>query len=466
VQHKGTAGLGGVFGWVMLVWFATIAVLGLKEVFHTPEVLFAILPHYALQFFLNNGWVGFHVLGSVFLVLTGAEALYADMGHFGRKPIRLAWFTLVLPALFLNYLGQGALVLRHPGAVVNPFYQMAPGWALYPLVILATAAAVIASQALISGSFSLTMQAVRLGFAPRIAITHTSSAERGQIYIPWVNWVLMLACIGLVLGFRSSENLAAAYGLAVVLTMLITTCLFYFAARRLWGWPAFTTGLLCTILLVVELAFLTANIVKVEHGGWFPLAVAAIGFTVMSTWKKGRALVGRRLAKSLLPIHDFLVSLRETAPARVKGTAVFLSGNPEGTPLALLHNLKHNKTLHERVILLTILNEEVPYVEMERRVQVTELGADFYRIIGRYGFMEEPQVPEILRLCRGHGLHVRERETTFFLSRETIIPSQARGLARWRKRLFALMARNAQPATAYFGLPPNRVVELGMQIEI
>jgi KUP system potassium uptake protein len=466
VQRVGTGGVGRVFGWVMLVWFASIAALGVSEVCRAPEVLAAVSPHHGVRFFLANGWRGFHVLGSVFLVLTGAEALYADMGHFGRRPIRLAWFSLVLPALFLNYLGQGALVLHHPEAAANPFYRLAPDWALYPLVGLATCAAVIASQALISGSFSLTMQAVQLGYAPRVAIAHTSSAERGQIYIPLVNWALMVACIGLVIVFGSSDNLAAAYGIAVVLTMVITTCLFYFTARRLWGWSPILTGALCAIFLAAELAFLGANLIKLGHGGGFPLAIGLLGFTLMSTWKTGRTRLRQRLANSLLPVMDFLKSVMESEPVRVKGTAVFLAGNPDGVPLALVHNLKHNKTLHERVILLTVLIEEVPYVEKERRVEVAELGESFYRVIGRYGFMEQPQVPEILALCKAQGLNFREMETTFFLSRETIIASKRRGLARWRKHLFSLMARNAQPATAYFRLPPNRVVELGMQIEI
>ena len=466
VQRVGTGSVGRVFGWVMLVWFAAIAALGVKEVWRAPEVLAAISPHHGASFLLKSGWHGFHVLGSVFLVLTGAEALYADMGHFGRKPIRMAWYGLVLPALFLNYLGQGALVLHHPEAASNPFYRLAPGWALYPLVGLATCAAVIASQALISGSFSLTMQAVQLGYAPRVGIAHTSSSERGQIYIPLVNWVLMVACVGLVLVFKSSDNLAAAYGIAVVLTMVITTCLFFFTARRLWGWSLILTGGLCVVFLAVELAFLGANLIKLGHGGAFPLAIGLLGLTVMSTWKTGRARLRQRLASSLLPIADFLTSVMASPPVRVKGTSIFLAGNPEGTPVALMHSLKHNKTLHERVILLTVLIEEVPYVEKERRVEVKDLGNSFYRVIGRYGFMEEPRVPDLLALCKAHGLKIREMESTFYLSRETVIASQRPGLARWRKHLFALMARNAQSATAYFRLPPNRVVELGMQIEI
>ena len=466
VQRIGTGGVGKVFGWVMLLWFITLAVLGLNQIVRAPEVLAAINPLYAVKFVDANGWRGFHLLGAVFLVLTGAEALYADMGHFGRRPIRLAWFGLVLPALFINYLGQGALVLQNPEAAQNPFYRLAPEWGLYPLVVLATVAAVIASQALISGAFSLTMQAVQLGYAPRVAIEHTSSSTRGQIYIPWINWGLMLACISLVLGFRSSENLAAAYGIAVVLTMIITTLLLFFAAHRLWGWSKLRVGWLCALFLMVELAFLGANMAKVGHGGWFPLAVGLIGFTVMSTWKTGRRRLHQRLLKSLLPIEDFLKDVAESKPTRVPGTAVFLAGNPDGTPAALTHNFKHNKIIHKRVIILTIAIEEIPFVEKERRVTVAELGQEFYRVIGRYGFMEEPNAEDILKLCKPLGLNFREMETTFFLSRETIIASDRRGLARWRKRLFALLARNAQPANAYFRLPPNRVVELGLQVEI
>ena len=466
VQRVGTGGVGRVFGWVMLLWFATLAVLGFKQIFHTPEVLQCVNPTYAWRFFTENGLRGFHQLGAVFLVLTGAEALYADMGHFGKKPIRMAWFGLVLPALFINYLGQGALVLDTPEAASNPFYRLAPSWALYPLVALATAAAVIASQALISGSFSLTMQAVQLGYMPRVAIEHTSSSARGQIYIPWVNWGLMIACIGLVLGFRSSDNLASAYGIAVVLTMIITTLLFYFTARRLWKWNLFPTAALCAVFLAAEFAFLSANLVKIQHGGWFPLTIGVIGFTIMSTWKTGRNRLRQRLVNSLLPIEDFLKDVAESKPQRVSGTAIFLAGNPDGTPAALTHNFKHNKIIHKRVVLLTILIEEIPFVETERRVEVADLGEGFFRVIGRYGFMEEPDALEILKLCKPHGLNFREMETTFFLSRETIISSERRGLARWRKRLFALLSRNAQPANAYFRLPPNRVVELGLQVEI
>ena len=466
VQRMGTGRVGTVFGWVMLLWFLTLATLGLNQIVRVPQVLAAVNPMYAWRFFVENGSTGFHQLGAVFLVLTGVEALYADMGHFGRRPIRLAWFGLVLPALFINYLGQGALVLQNPEAAGNPFFRLAPGWALYPLIGLATAAAVIASQALISGSFSLTMQAVQLGFAPRVAIEHTSSDTRGQIYIPWINWSLMLACISLVLGFRSSDNLAAAYGIAVVMTMMMTTLLLFFAARRLWGWTGFQAGVLCTFFLTIELCFLGANVAKIVHGGWVPLVVGVMGFTLMSTWKTGRQRLHQRLLKSLLPIEDFLKDVAESKPTRVPGTAIFLAGNPDGTPAALTHNFKHNKIIHKRVVLLTIVIEEIPFVENERRLSVTDLGQEFYRVLGRYGFMEEPNAAEILKLCKPYGLNFRAMETTYFLSRETIIASDRRGLARWRKRLFALLARNAQPANAYFRLPPNRVVELGLQVEI
>jgi len=466
VQRVGTGRVGKIFGWVMLVWFIAIGLLGLKQIFRVPEVWAAVNPAYGIRFLATNGFGGFHQLGAVFLVLTGAEALYADMGHFGKRPIRLAWFALVLPALFLNYLGQGALVLENPSAASNPFYRLAPPWALYPLVALATAAAVIASQALIAGCFSLTMQAVQLGYMPRVAIEHTSSSERGQIYIPWINWSLMVVCIGLVLGFGSSDNLAAAYGIAVVLTMIFTTMLLFFAACKIWKWNEWQAGALCAGFLLMELAFLGANIAKVGHGGWFPLAIGIIGFTLMSTWKTGRQRLRLRLINSLLPIEDFLRDVAESKPLRVPGTAIFLAGNPDGTPAALTHNFKHNRIIHKRVILLTVVIEEIPYVEVKDRLTVKDLGQEFYRVIGRYGFMEEPDAQALLKLCKPYGLNFREMETTFFLSRETIIPTERRGLARWRKRLFALMARNAQPANAYFRLPPNRVVELGLQVEI
>jgi len=465
-QRFGTAKVGVVFGPITFVWFASLALLGLPQIFKTPEVLTAFNPYYAVNFFLQNGWKGFVVLGSVFLCVTGAEALYADMGHFGRKPIKLAWFSVVFPALIINYLGQGALLLSDASAAENPFFRLAPRWSLFPLVGLATAASVIASQALISGAFSLTMQAIQLGFCPRLQIDHTSAVERGQIYMPKINWVLMLACIGLVLGFKSSSNLAAAYGIAVTLTMMSTTLLFYFAARRLWRWGMFKAGLLTAIFLVIEAAFFGANALKIAHGGWFPLAVAALIFTLMSTWKTGRMILGTRLKASALPLKMFLEDIQQNPPLRVKGTAIFLAGNPEGAPLALMHNLKHNQVLHEQIVIMNIQAAEIPHVAEADRVTIEKMCDRFYRIIGRFGFMEDPDVPQVLEACRKLGVSFPEERTTYFLSRETIIATPKPGMLMWRERLFSFMARNAQSATAFFRLPPNRVVELGMQIEI
>jgi KUP system potassium uptake protein len=466
VQSRGTAAIGRIFGPVMLVWFAAIAVMGLAEAIRAPEVFLAVSPHHALQFMLRHGYLGFLVLGSVFLVVTGGEALYADMGHFGRDPIRLAWFTIALPSLLLNYFGQGALILRDPTAVENPFYRLAPSWALYPLVALATAAAVIASQALISGAFSLTRQAVQLGYSPRVDIEHTSAREIGQIYIPGVNWVLMIACIALVLGFRSSSNLAAAYGIAVTGTMGITTILFYFVARERFGWTWVQAGIPAFFFLVIDLAFFLANATKIEHGGWFPLMVGAIVFTAMTTWKTGRRILGQRLTETTLPIDLFLEDVQRNPPTRVPGTAVFMFGNPTGVPPAMLHNLKHNKVLHETVVLLRVDTEESPQVDPKDRVTVEELGHGFYRMVMHYGFMEDPDVPLVLKGVKYPGLKLPVMDTTFFLGRETLIASKRPGMALWREQLFAVMSRNARTATSFFGLPPNRVVELGAQIEL
>jgi KUP system potassium uptake protein len=466
VQRLGTGRVGVVFGPIMAVWFLVIAALGIRGIIMHPQILGAINPLHAFKFFVGNGGHGFLVLGAVFLCVTGGEALYADMGHFGRKPIRLAWFSLVLPSLLLNYFGQGALLLTRPDAKVNPFYYLCPNWMLYPMVVLATTAAIIASQALISGAFSLTMQAIQLGYSPRLAIDHTSSHQRGQIYMPRVNWFLMFSCIAMVLFFQNSSNMAAAYGIAVTLTMLITTILFFFASQRLWKWTPMQAFSLCLTFFVVEVAFAGANFLKVAHGGWVPLLIGTFIFTLMSTWKSGRALLGERLKASSLPIDLFLEDVANTPIHRVTGTAIFLAGNAEGTPLALLHNLKHNKVLHERVVILTIATADAPHVDEEDRVRVEKLREGFYRVRGFYGFMEEPSVPDVLAVCREQGLDCKYEETTFFLSRETIIPSDKPGMWLWRERLFAYMSRNAQRATAFFRLPANRVVELGMQIEI
>ena len=465
-QRHGTERVGKVFGPVTLVWFAVIAVLGVTQIVREPGVFAAVNPWLGLRFFADNGWNGFLVLGSVFLVVTGGEALYADMGHFGRQPIRWAWYVVVLPALVLNYLGQGAFLLRNPGAVENVFFHMAPRWALYPLVAIATLAAVIASQALITGAYSLTMQAVQLGYIPRVRIDHTSVRERGQIYIPSVNWVLMIACIALVLGFRDSAHVAAAYGVAVTTTMVVTTLLLFVVERERWRWPLWATLLFTGFFLAVDLAFWGANLVKVPAGGWFPLVVGAAIFTLMTTWKTGRQVLAERLGTRTLPVQLFLEDVSRNPPQRVPGTAVFMYGNREGTPPALLHSLKHYKVLHEKVVFLNVETQEVPHVAEEERIEVEDLGHGFYRIVLRYGFMEDPQVPMALAAVRVDGLDLRPAVTTYFLGRETLIPSKNPGMVFWREQLFAVMARNARPATSFFGLQPNRVVELGAQIEL
>jgi KUP system potassium uptake protein len=466
-QSRGTGKVGKVFGPIMLLWMLTLALLGLRSILAEPAVIAAIDPRHAVHFFERNGWRGFLVLGSVVLALTGAETLYADMGHFGKRPIRLTWFAVVLPALMLNYFGQGALVLAHPELVDQPFFQMAPTWALYPLVALATAATVIASQAVISGAFSLTMQAVQLGYLPRLEIDHTSERERGQIYIPSVNWALMAACIGLVLGFRSSSNLAAAYGVAVTTDMVFTTILFAVVARSRFRWSIPAVLLLAAAFLVADLAFWAANIIKVPHGGWFPLVVAAMVFILMTTWKRGREILAQRLKVGELPFEVFTESILRKPPVRVPGTAIFMYGNTATTPPALLHNLKHNKVLHERLVLLTIRTEEIPHIPLSDRVRVENLGHGFFRVVLTYGFMEDPNVPAALLLAKSQGLEFRMMDTTYFLGRENLIAtSRRRGMAVWREKLFAWMSKNSRAATSFFHLPPNRVVELGAQIEL
>jgi KUP system potassium uptake protein len=402
----------------------------------------------------------------VFLVVTGGEALYADMGHFGWRPIRWAWFVLVLPALMLNYMGQGALLLRDPSKASNPFFYLAPTWALYPLVVLATGATVIASQALISGAFSLTQQAIQLGYTPRLEVVHTSAEERGQIYLPGVNLALLVGIILLVLGFKSSSNLAAAYGISVTTTMTITTVLAYVVARERWNVSRAVALPVAGLFLLVDVAFWGANAVKIAAGGWFPLTMALCVFTLMTTWKRGRDILSNRLRGSTLPLKQLLESFGDHPPVRVPGTAIFMTGNPEGTPPALLHNLKHNKVLHEQVMLLTIASEEVPHVPPEERVEVIKLEEGFVRVIARYGFMENPSIPDILKRGREKGLQFNLMGTSFFLGRETLIPSKKPGMAMWREALFAWMSRNARSATAYFRIPPNRVVELGAQVEL
>jgi KUP system potassium uptake protein len=464
-QSKGTAKVGRVFGPVMLVWFLSIAVLGAAEIALAPEVLFALNPWYGLRFFIEHGFHGFVLMGAVVLAITGGEALYADMGHFGRRPIRLAWFAMVLPALLLNYFGQGALILRDPQTATNPFFLLAPRILVYPLVALATAAAIIASQALISGAFSLTQQAVQLGYSPRASIIHTSKTEHGQIYVPEVRNALLVGSVLVVLGFRSVSALSAAYGIAVTGTMAITTLLFYILARSRWHWSIARAGSFLVFFLLIDLTFFASNAIKIASGGWVPLLLAAMLFLLMTTWNRGRRIVQKLLIRGSLPMDLFMPDVARKKPPRVPGTAVFLTSDPEGAPLVLLHHLKHIKMLHEKVILLSVLSTTVPEVPEENRVEVIELGEGFYRVRAKYGFMETPNVPEVLERAKEFGLMTQPATTSYFLGRERLLPSGNQKLARWRKKLFIFMSRNSRTATEFFGLPPNRVVELGAQIE-
>ncbi|MDX2193388.1 MAG: potassium transporter Kup [Gemmatimonadales bacterium] len=466
VQRRGTSGIGMVFGPVMALWFVAIAALGVYRVMDAPGVIAALNPLHGLRLLAEGGFHGFLILGAVVLVVTGGEALYADMGHFGRRPIRIAWFGLVLPALFLNYLGQGALLLTDPSVASNPFYAMAPAPLLIPLVVLGTMAAVIASQALISGAFSLTQQAIQLGYSPRVTIVHTSKTEIGQIYIPEVNAALLVSCIGLVLGFRSSTALAAAYGIAVTGTMAITTILFHRMALERWRWAPWKAAVVSGTMLVIDLAFLGANLVKVEQGGWFPLVVGAFVFTLLVTWKQGRVALQRAMSEGAMPLAEFVETLGPQACVRVPGVAVFLSSDPRNVPPVLLHHLKHNKVLHQRVVLLSVLSEEVPYVAADERLDVETLPNDFVRVRAHFGFMEVPDVPATLTGLAAHGLTLPPMQTTYYLGRETLLPGGNAKMARWRKQLFILMQRNAQSAASFFSLPPNRVVEMGAQIQL
>jgi KUP system potassium uptake protein len=466
LQRSGTAGIGRLFGPVMLVWFACLGVLGAMQILHDPDVLWALDPLYAVRFCLKYGWQAFLSLGAVVLAVTGGEALYADMGHFGRQPIRLAWFAFVLPALVLNYMGQGALLIANPAAIENPFFLLVPPWAVLPLVVLATMATVIASQAVISGAFSLSRQAVQLHFMPRLRIRHTSEAEIGQIYVPKINWWLLIIIIGLVLGFQSSSNFAAAYGVAVTGTMAITSVLAYLVTRHLWGWSKPLALAVTGTFLAVDLAFFGANILKFFDGGWFPMLVAVVIFALMWTWMRGRATVFNHLREEGMEVASFIARVEKKPPMRVPGTAVFLTGYVDMLPHALLHNLKHNKVLHERVILLTVVTEEVPVVRRERRIEIHHLGANFHRVLLHFGFMETPHVPNGLALVRSKDFPFDMMDTSFFLTRETLIASTKPDLSPWEERLFILMATNAATATEFFCIPPNRVVELGSQLEI
>jgi len=473
VQRRGTARIGALFGPVMLVWFAVIGVLGLGEIVRQPGVLAAVSPVYGVRFFAENVGRGFVVLGAVFLVVTGGEALYADLGHFGHRAIQMAWFSVALPCLLLNYFGQGALLLRDPTAAENPFYHLAPGWALYPLIALATAAAIIASQAVISGAFSLTRQAVQLGYSPRLRIEHTSSREIGQIYVPAVNWGLMVLTCVLVLGFHvvntaqpTSDNIAGAYGVALSTLMLLTTLMFYVMSREVWRWSFARAAVVSGLFLWVDILFFGANMLKIRYGGWVPLVIAAAIFLLMTTWKRGREILAKRMLEKTVPLKMLLADLAAEPPIRVPGTAVFMYGTADHTPPALVHNLAHNKVLHEKVVFLTVVTEDVPHVEPRERVTVKHVGKGFHTVVARYGFMDDPDIEDVLGACRTKTLDIRMEGATFFLGRETLVASERPGMAQWREQLFAFMSRNALRATAFFKIPANQVFEVGAQVEL
>ncbi|MDP3619447.1 MAG: potassium transporter Kup [Ramlibacter sp.] len=466
VQKRGTAGIGKFFGPITLVWFLTLAVLGLSHIVHRPEILLAMSPHYALGFMLAQPGTTFIILGAVVLCVTGAEALYADLGHFGKKPIRIAWFSVVMPCLTLNYFGQGALLLARPEAVKNPFYMMAPAWATLPLVGLATLATVIASQALITGAFSVTKQVIQLGYLPRLQIRHTSVRDTGQIYIPAVNWGLFVAIVVAVVLFRSSSNLAAAYGIAVTLDMLITTVLTFFVIRYGWGYPLALCVAATGFFFVVDLAFFSSNVLKFAQGGWFPLAIGAAIFTLMTTWKSGRAILHHKLREQSLPLVPFLESVFASPPARVEGTAIFLTAEEGAVPNALLHNLKHNKILHAKNVFVTVRSHEVPWIALDKRTQVTPLGNHCWQVVLHYGFKNDPNVPRALGRLKDFGCDLDPMATSYFLSREVVVPTIGGGMAPWREKLYAQMHHNASGAADFLGLPNNAVVELGSKIEI
>lgn len=465
-QGRGTGRIGRVFGPIILLWFAVLAALGAASIFRTPDVLQAINPIFAFQFLADNPGRGFVVLGSVFLVVTGSEALYMDMGHFGKRPIRTGWFAVVLPALLLQYLGQGALLIRDPATVVNPFYLLAPEWLLYPLVGLATVATVIASQAVVSGAFSLTYQAVQLGYLPRLTIRHTSAAQIGQIYVPLLNWTMLAGTVGLVLFFGSSSKLAAAYGIAVSTTMVITTVLIAVVARQIWHWKLLLEGILIGLFLLTDVAFFSANALKIPHGGWISLVLGLLFFTLMTTWTKGRALVAQHIQDTTPPLEQFLKEVIPHVPIRIPGYAVYMTHYPETTPPALLQNVRHNKVLHQHMIFLTVVTERVPYMPCDEQVRVVPFGHGCYRVFVRHGFMDVPDIPGILLQCQNQGLSIPVREATFFLSRLTFLATPKPGMALWRERLFVFLARNSRRASSFFRIPAEQVIEIGMVIEI
>ncbi len=466
VQKHGTAGIGRFFGPIMMVWFAVLAVMGVINIVHAPAILAALNPWHAFEFMLRNQGIAFVALGAVVLAFTGAEALYADMGHFGKQPIRYAWFMVVFPALALNYLGQGGLLMTHPETIENPFFHQLGDWAVLPLVVLSTVATVIASQATISGTFSMTKQAIALGLLPRMRVTHTSESEIGQIYIPAVNWLQLIVVLIAVVGFGSSDRLAGAYGIAVTATMFATTVLTFFVTRYRWHLPLLVCLGATGFFMVIDLALFSASTLKLLHGGWFPLVIGTILLTIMLTWKRGRELVFENLQKHAIPLEDFLQSLFVAPPTRVAGTAIFLRGETDGVPHALLHNLLHNKVLHERVVFLTVRIREEPYVPTVDQVEVVALGHDCFQMNVSYGFKDEANIPEMLRLATGKGLEFEMMETSFFIARQTVISVPGSGMMTWREHLYVLMQRNARTPADYYQIPANRVIELGTQVEI
>lgn len=465
-QKRGTNKIGAIFGPITVIWFSSLAVLGIISVIETPEVLSAINPFYAVNFFAENKFLGFIVLGSVFLVITGGEALYADIGHFNHKAIQIAWFSLALPSLLINYFGQGALLLRDPRAVENPFYHLAPEWALYPMVILATMATVIASQAVITGSFSLTQQAVQLGYLPRVRIIHTSEDERGQIYIPQVNWLLFIAIVILVIGFKSSSNLAGAYGVALTATMLITTVLAFFAMRKIWKWSLPLTIVVCSFFLIADISFFGSNMLKIINGGWFPLALGLGVYVVMTTWNWGRKKLLHKIEEETQPIEKFIDEVMSVRLVSTPGTAIYMSSNPKGTPPALVKNMKHNRVLHKQIIVLSIIFLKIPRVNTEETIEIINPTEGFYRVTAYYGFMDNANIQQIIDLLNKNNLAVKMEKTTFFLGRELLVVKEKSGFIRMRKKLFVLLSRNSQRVTEFFNIPNDRVFEVGSQIEL
>ncbi len=466
IQRHGTERIGGVFGPVILVWVSFLAVTGAIQIVRDPQVLAAVFPWHAARFLVDNKLHGLMVLGAVFLVVTGTEALYADMGHFGTRPIRLTWFCLIFPALVLNYFGQGALLLEHPEASYHPFYAMVPSWAMVPTVLLATLAIIIASQAVISGAFSLTKQAIQMGYLPRLNIRHTSATQIGQIYVGPVNWMLMVCTVSLVLGFQSSSKLAAAYGVAVTSTMLITTTLLFVVARRKWQWPLAWAAPLAGLFFVVDVPFFSANISKLFHGAWFPLVIGGAVFTMMLTWDKGRRILSGQLRKIMPPVHQYIVDVASNPPKKIEEDAVFLSATRNAVPIALAKNIKHNRVVHNRTVLLHFRVEDVPRVPSLQKVQTEKLGGGFHRIIARYGFMEEPNLDSALTLARGQGLDLRLEQTSFYVGRESLVIGEKPAMARWRASLFVFMSRNASNATSFYGLPVEQVIEISVRLQI